>query len=491
VIQRAGASCKPMTHANTNLSNPPTIPGYKRIPIVGNRLDLLRFFSDPIGHLLRLQREFGSLATFTADDPSLVLAFGPENTRAILSDPTTFNHYLALPFPIPKGSPASRIFNNILSMNGERHKRHRRMLMPVVNKAAVSSYAPAIVRITNRFLERWNSNKTVNLVSEMSELTIRVSTHCLFGKELASDADSFGQLSLRLLGLLTSPWTIVFPVNMRGTPYARFLETTELIEKVLRQLISERSKEDTTRQDVLSMLMRARDEDDSRLDDDEIIALTTSMLFGGQDALTNTLSWALVLLSQHPDILDDVQSEIDKVLHGADPTEHDIARLPLLDAVVNETMRLLPAIVHLMFRRSTAMTRIGPYELPQDAVVVVSPFVAHRHPDLFPNPQRFDPQRWNHIKPGPYEYMPFGAGPRLCIGAGFSAQVLRLQLATILQRFRPVIPPGVRIDHQVRAANLGAKGPVPLRLASRHEAREKFAPVQGKIRELVDFPASP
>lgn len=472
----------------TNYADAPSMPGYARIPILGNRLDTLRFFADPISHLLRLEREFGSVASFTAGDTSLVCAFGAAHCHTILSDPATFNHYLALPFSIPKNSPASRIFNNILSMNGERHKRYRRMLMPVVNKSAISAHVPAIVDITNRFLGRWNSNEPLNIVREMGNLTIHVSTHCLFGMEPTDDRNSLGPLSLRLLGLLSSPWTIVFPFRLPGTHYAHFLETTELIEGELRRFIRERLAGNALGHDVLSMLMQARDDEGKGLDDDEIISLTTSMLFGGQDALTNTLAWVLVLLSQYPDVLANVQSEIDSVLRGAAPTEDDVSRLPLLDAVVHETMRLLPAIVHLMFRRSTSQTYLGPYALPQGAVVVVSPFVAHRQPDLFPNPRQFQPERWSHIKPGPYEYMPFGAGPRMCLGAAFAAQVLRLQLAMILQRFRPVLPAGVRIDYQVRAANLGAKAAIPLRLARRDTA-EPSAITRGNIHELVDFPA--
>jgi cytochrome P450 len=278
-------------------------------------------------------------------------------------------------------------------------------------------------------------------------------------------------------------------VNAPGTHYAGFLETAELLEKEIRQFIRERLRENTSRSDVLSMLVRARDEHDSGLHDDEIVSLTTSMLFGGLDPITNTLSWTLVLLSQHPEVLANVQSELDRVLSGADPTEDDLLRLPLLNAIVNESLRLLPAIAHLIFRRPTTPIRLGPHALPKEGLVVLSPFVTHRHPDLFPNPARFQPERWNQIKPGPYEYMPFGAGPRMCIGAGFAAQVLRVQLATILRRFHPQLPPNVRIDYQVRAANLGTKTPIPLRLLRRREAVHKPNAIRGTIHTLVDFPS--
>lgn len=462
------------------------IPGYRRLPFVGNKLDALRFFSDPIGHLRRLEREYGRVASFGAGDSPFVCVFGAENNRVVLSDPATFNHYLDLPFRIPKNSPASRIFNNILSMNGERHKRYRRVLMPVVNKAATSAHAPEVVRITREFLRRWNSDKPLPIVQEMGDLTMRVSSHCLFGVEPSANSTPIGPLSLQLLGLLSSPWTIVFPVNLRGTHYARFLETTEQIESVLRKLMQD--KPNGEGRDVLSRLLDFRDDDGTKLEEHEIIALTTSMLFGGQDALTNTLTWTLVLLSQHAAILDRLHNEIDSVLHGDDPSESVIADMPWLDAVVNESMRLLPAIAHMMFRRSTCAARIGSYEIKEGSVIVVSPFATHRDPEVFPSPQRFDPERWSRITPGPYEYMPFGAGPRMCIGANFSAMVLRLQLAMMLQRFRPVLPKNTRIDYLVRAANLGAKDPIPLCLIDRRRSMPASSPVRGTLCDLVDFP---
>lgn len=463
------------------------IPGYRRLPLVGNKLDALRFFSDPLGHLRRLEREYGRVASFGAGESPLVCVFGAENNRLVLSDSATFNHYLDLPFRIPKDSPASRIFNNILSMNGERHKRYRRVLMPVVNKAATSAHVPEVVRITREFLRRWNSDKPLPIVQEMGDLTMRVSSHCLFGVEPSANSAPIGPLSLQLLGLLSSPWTIVFPVNLRGTHYARFLETTEQIESVLRKIMQD--KPNTGGRDVLSRLLDFRDDDGTKLEEHEIIALTTSMLFGGQDALTNTLTWTLVLLSQHTAILDRLHDEIDTVLHGDDPSESVVPEMPWLDAVVNESMRLLPAIAHLMFRRSTCATRIGAYEIKEGSVIVVSPFATHRDPEVFPNPHRFDPERWSRMTPGPYEYMPFGAGPRMCIGAGFSAMVLRLQLAMILQRFRPVLPENTRIDYLVRAANLGAKDPIPLCLIDRRHSIRASARVRGTLCDLVEFSA--
>ena len=479
-----------MTNVNSKLGNVASIPGYPRTPIIGNRANTLRFFADPVAHMFRLEREFGAIASFTAGDSSLVCAFGAENNRVILSNPDIFHHSLNLPFSVPKGSAATRIFKGILSMNGATHRRCRRLLMPVVGKAAIASYSPRIVEITEHFANRWPSQTPANLVLDMHELTLRVSSYCLFGAEDENNDGSLGHLGLELLKCLSSPWTIVFPVNLAGTDYARFLDCCTRLELQLQQFIRVRLQDTTPRNDVLSMLIRARDEDGQGFTEEEIIALTISMLFGGQDPLSNTLSWTLLLLAQHPQILADVQAELDSVLRGAPPTDSDLPRLVLLDAVIQESMRIFPAISHLIFRRATESISLGPYQLPPGALVVLSPLVTHRDPALYPNPRRFSPERWKTLRPSAYEYMPFGAGPRMCIGASLSSQTLRLQLATILRRFHPVLPPGLRVDHLLRAANLGTQKPIWLAMVDRNNAPKAPTRLRGTIHELVELPTN-
>ena len=140
----------------TQQSDAPKIPGYRPIPLIGGRANLLRFFSDPIGHLLRLERRYGSVAALTAGDPSFVCAFGAEHNHAVLSDPASFRNFVQVPFPVPADSAASRVFKGIMSMNGDEHRRHRRLLQPLLGKAAVASYAADIVGVTDRFCDRWS-----------------------------------------------------------------------------------------------------------------------------------------------------------------------------------------------------------------------------------------------------------------------------------------------------------------------------------------------
>ncbi|MCK6503531.1 cytochrome P450 [Myxococcota bacterium] len=464
-------------------------PGNRPWPLVGGRADLLRFFADPIHHLLALER-LGPVATLSAGNRSLVFAFGAEHNRTVLSDPAAFHNAVEVPVPLPPGSAATRIFRGVMSMNGDEHRRHRRLLLPVVSKAAVATYADDIGEVTRRHLDRWAREGTVDLGPASVSMTSEVLMRCLFDSEDSGEGAAVAHLGTRLLGLFTSPWTLLLPVRLPGLPYTRFLETCEQVEGLVRRMIAARGRQPGVHRDVLSLVLRARDPEEGDLTDDQVIAHLVSMALAGHDPVTAALSMTLVLLSQHPAAAGAVGEELDAALRGADPTPEDLHRLPLLDGVLQEAMRLLPPIVHLLFRRPQAPCALGPHEVPAGSTLILSPLVTHRDPQVFPDPLRFDPLRWQGAGPGPYAYLPFGAGPRTCLGAGLSQAILRLQLAQILQRFRPEVVPGARVDLAVRAANLVSRGPLPMRLVPRARARTTVEPIGGDIHRLVRLPGA-
>lgn len=453
-----------------------TLPGAAPLPLIGGRADLLRFFADPIHHLLAA-RARGRVVAMTAGRAELVFAFGADHNHAVLSDPATWRNAVEVPVPLPADSAATRIFRGLMSMNGEEHRRHRRLLLPAVNKAAVASHAADIVEVSQRHLARWTG--TFDVVRAAGTMTTAVLLRCLFDAEAEDDA--IGPLSARLLGLFSSPATLLVPLRVPGLPYTRFLSTCEEVEARVRAMIAAGGAEG--RRDVLSMLLRARAAEDGGITDDQLVAHMVSMVFAGQDAVAGTLVFALLLLAQHPDVARDLVDELDATLGGAEPTPD--TRLPLLDGVLNETMRLLPPIAHLLFRRPAEAMPLGAHVLPAGATLVLSPLVTHREPEVFPEPLRFDPGRWTGAAPGPYAYLPYGAGPRTCLGAGLASSILRVQLALILRGHRPVLAGPTRVDLTVRAANLVVDGALPMRLVPRGEAPRAVERVDGSIRRLV------
>jgi cytochrome P450 len=174
------------------------------------------------------------------------------------------------------------------------------------------------------------------------------------------------------------------------------------------------------------------------------------------------------------------------VLGGAPPTVDRLKDLPRLDRVVKESMRLLPATAFLFFRRATEAFTLDGHAFPAGPIFILSALCTHRLPALYAEPRRFLPDRWESLSPSTYEYMPFGAGPRTCIGATFANQAIRLMLATMLQRFRFAMVPGAKVSRKVQGITLGPKYGLPVRLLDRGD-RGQAVKVRGDIHDLVEL----
>jgi cytochrome P450 len=234
------------------------------------------------------------------------------------------------------------------------------------------------------------------------------------------------------------------------------------------------------------MLLAARDEDGSALDEDELVGHTGVIFAAGHETSTNALAWTLLLLSQHPDVARDLDDEL-ATLGGAPPTVEDLSRLTLLDGVVKESMRLLPP-VPLHPRVVAKPSEIGGYSFPAGSEVFLSIFHMHHDPDVFPDAEVFRPRRWETAKPTVYEYNPFSAGPRMCIGASFAMMEIKIILAMLLSRHRLELPPGSRVDPRV-AITMAPHGGLRMTVRSVEGAPRRSAPVEGKVRRLARWPS--
>jgi len=399
----------------------PPIPGLTPIPVLGPRLSMIRFFSNPIGILHTLYREYGSIASLSRGDLSFVCAFGPEYNQQILSNAKAFYNFAELPLPLPADSAAARFNSNLTAMNGEAHRRQRRLMMPAFHKKTVDSYRDDMVTVAERHLNTWPKNGSLDMRQAMVDLTLEVMMHSLFGLELGTKAAVLGQMTMEFLTRITSLEVMALPINLPGTPYRRFLKFCEGMEEQFLKMIQERRTMKERPRDALSLLIESHDEDGSSLTDNELMAQTGLLFVAGHETTAFTLLWTLFLLSQHPKVCADLLDELSRQLNGRAPTVAELDDLPFLDAVVKESMRLIPTTPFLFVRRGVDPFQLGPYEFPPDAKIVLSPLITHHMSDLYPEPECFKPERWFHLKPSAFEYLPFGAGPRMCLGAGFAA----------------------------------------------------------------------
>jgi cytochrome P450 len=239
------------------------------------------------------------------------------------------------------------------------------------------------------------------------------------------------------------------------------------------------------RRDLLSIVTNNPSEKGAPLSDAEIVGHIPTLLGAAFDTCQSTLIWTLVLLSQHPRIARDLLEELEGRLAGAAPSLERIHDLPLLDAVIKETMRILPPVPQ-QFRVATKDTTLASFPVRNRTKVLLSSFLTNRNPDLYPEPDRFKPERWASINPSSYEFLVFSAGPRVCPGFWFGTSVLKVAVAAILTRFRVTLVPNARIDYKVRIA-LSPNGNIP---ATLHRQDGAFAgsSIRGSIRNLVRFP---
>ena len=248
----------------------------------------------------------------------------------------------------------------------------------------------------------------------------------------------------------------VLPLNWPGLPYRAYLRLSERVETALKSIIARKQAAlragNAEGGDALTILLEtyaAQDDADPadglRLTETQLLGHVTTLFTSGHETTASALTWTLFLLAQHPQVAADLADELDSVLHGASPMLAQLPALPLLDHVINESLRLFPPGMW-MLRTSTAPFAFGPYHLPANTRIVYSPAVIQRRPELYTEPDRFLPGRWETLRPSPYEYLPFGAGSRRCLGATFALMELRLAVAYIAQHFRLQVPDGTRVD---------------------------------------------
>lgn len=466
------------------------LPGPRRAPLIGSRGNLLRFFQDPVRTLLRLYRTYGSVAALTRDDPSLVCVFDAELNRRVLSDPELFYNFVEYPFPMPPDSLLSRYNANLVAMNGEGHRKHRRMMMPAFGKAQVERYRDDMVEVAERSLSAHRPGEQLDMAELMVELTLGVAMKCLFGLEKQEEIQYLGKMTMNLMSLMAHPATLLLPRQIPRTPYARMVETGEAVIRRVQGLVDERRASSSEGRDVLSLLLRAHDEDNSVFSDTELVSHAIMFFIAGHETTAQTLTWTLFLLSQHPRIQADVIEEVRRTLDGRAPTVAELGQLSLLDRVVKESMRMLPANPYIFMRRSQKPIELGGRSLPQGSTVIVSPLVTHRLHHLYPEPERFLPERWERSKPSIYEYLPFGAGPRMCIGAGFASQAIRIVLALIFQRFRVRVVEGTEVSPHMSTLIMCPKGGMPMHLDPLDGPLHRAPRVGGNVHELVALPSS-
>lgn len=444
-----------------------------------------RFFHDPIDAMRQRYDRYGPVAPLGpifAGQPSKprVLIAGPEFNRQILSDPATFRTTGQL-IRGPKGSAQQRIRFGLTRMNGAQHKQQRQLVMPAFHKTAVEGYHNLMVGIATNVLNRWRPGSIYDVHREMRAFVLQLSSAILFGAD-PDEGLAIGKLmeEWQLRNFSSSVWML--PVDLPGTAYRGLLQHAERIEKEILSMIEKRRAQPGTHKDVLSLLIAARDDQNRGMTDEELVGQATILFGASFETAATTLTWTLFLLAQHPAVMRKLMDELGHVLAGKAPAPDQVGQLEFLSRVIKESMRVLSPVPYAI-RATARRVKIGPLALPHGSTIVLGHYLTHHMPEIYPEPNRFRPDRWQSIEPSQWEYLPFSAGPRVCVGAIFATQLLKISLALMLQRFRFSVVPGSRIDRVVRITMQPRQG-MPMKIFE-NDRQYTASEVTGQIHEMV------
>ena len=361
----------------------------------------------------------------------------------------------------------------LLTSEGETWKRQRRLTQPAFHRERIASYAGIMTQYTEQAVADWQDGAVVDLHREMMRLTLKIAVRTLFNVE----PDGIREIS-QAADVLVRNMTgarMLMPSLARFLPLPSMLEVRRAVRQLDRtvyQIIDRRRRNKQDSGDLLSMLLEARDEDGSDMDDQQVRDEVLTFLLAGHETTALALSWAWHLLAENPEANERLCAELDRVLGGRAPTISDLTVLPYAEGVIKESMRLYPPAWGVG-RTVAKEFELNGYCIPAGANVVMSQWVQHRDARFFPNPERFDPGRWrtetSRNLPR-FAYFPFGAGPRQCIGASFAMMESVILLATMAQRFQPCAVPGHPVE-TLPSITLRPKRGVWMELRQRRDIR--------------------
>lgn len=424
-----------MATSERTLSRPPAL----------NYLRLFALRRDPLAAFTSITREHGHVVRFRG----LYTAYQ-------LTDPRDIEHVLqANAQNYTKGRNYKKFIPatgpGLLVSDGDLWRRQRRLAQPAFHRQRLDAFAEVMAREAEAqaasWLRRPAPDQPLDVAEEMMRLTLRIIGLTMFTTDLTADTDAIGRaLGVIRAHAIRSMWQPVpVPVWIPTPSNLRFRRALAEGDRVMLSTIKARRRAEIQNDDLLSLLLRARDEETGEgMSDEQLRAEVVTIIGAGHESTAVTLSWTWYLLSQHPEAEGRLHEELERELSGRTPTLEDLPRLRYTTMVVEEAMRLYPPAWALSRTAKRADT-LGGYPVAAGSEALIIPYVTHRHPDFWDAPDEFSPERFTperrEARPR-FSYIPFGAGPRLCIGQHFAMTEMLIIVATLAQRFRLRLAPG-------------------------------------------------
>ncbi|MEH2094390.1 cytochrome P450 [Nostoc sp.] len=397
-------------------------------------LQIIRLMSDPLGYLEATSKLYGDIFTssFIFDAPTVFVSH-PEGIKEIYT-----NKNIASPGELNRNAAHTSGEKGILQLDGLKHKNRRQIMLPAFHGTRIQAYGQRIYDLTDEIMSKQIIGKPFSAYNTMKIFTLKVILSAVLGLR---EGEQYEKIEKELHSMLNCPqypfWELSasIPFLRRDfgswSPWGYFLRIKQRLQELLYAEIDRcRQQENFTSNNLLSLLVSAKDEANEPLSNEEIHDLILAPLFAGRDAAATAISWSLYWTHHLPAVREKLLQELDSL--GESPDIMSIVRLPYLSAVCNEALRLYPTQVFTFPRRVESTVELMGYELSPGTVVIGNIYLTHQREDLYPDPKQFRPERFLEKQFSPYEFLPFGVGERYCMGATLVIFEMKLVLAKIL-----------------------------------------------------------
>jgi cytochrome P450 len=402
-------------------------------------IQTLKFILNPLSVLENCTKRYGDIYTLSLKSNEVMVS-NPQALQQILTNDKT-------DFSVP--SEGNKAFeplmgkHSVIMASGNAHRRQRQLLMPSFHGDRMRCYGDTINQVTSEIMNRWEVGKTFDVREGMQAITMRVIMQAVFG---IYEGDRATELE-KLLGSMleaggSSPINaafMIFPILQKDlgakSYWGNFLRQRERIYQLLNDEIEERrANPDDSRTDVLNMLMASRDEQGEAMTNAELRDELITLLFAGHETTATALTWALYWIHKLPEVREKLLEEIDSL--DENPDFNTIYKLPYLNAVYCETLRIYPVAILLFQRKVEKPVSLCGYDLEPGTLLYGSIYSVHQREDLYPEPKKFKPERFLERQFSPYEFIPFGGGARRCIGMALAQFEMKLILTKILKNLQ-------------------------------------------------------
>lgn len=427
-------------------ASPTSPPGPRMVQALGCTLAFQR---DPLNFLTTLTRRYGDLAQFPLLTRPVYFLNRPEHLKYILQE-----RHQNYDRDIPLVDLARIIVGDGLSTNKDQvsWQKQRRLVQPAFHKRSVNAFSALMLAEIATMLERWDrlDGRPIDIAREMEEVAVQIASKTIFRQDFSEQAQAFMHSFRQAHQILGEHLRFPFPPLSLPTPrHQQFQVALQQMNEIVYNLIRQHRQREGDTNDLLSMLLNAVDEETGEgMSDQQIRDEVITFLAAGFETTAGTLAWMWYLLSQHPEVVVRLREELRATAGDGPPTLEDIPRLTYARMIIDETLRLYPP-VWLLMRNAVGDDQIGGYEVPAKTWLFYSPYILHRHPAFWQEPERFDPERFAPERQADLPrgaYIPFGLGPHFCIGQGFALQEMVLMLARIARNYTLTLVPGHQVE---------------------------------------------